>query len=158
MSHGASGGFADVVTPNNVCKVFPDLEPLFKAVTNHEAWGLLECTMMCDFADREAVETELRDVVPMDDEEVEDDDQYAWRVERMATSFHKAFTALQGAFKKKTGAEIATDYLDEDSIDGYAEVSGRYWYIYDHEQIKPKVAKAQKKGLKIERSFYAVYG
>jgi hypothetical protein len=156
MSHGASGGFADVVTPNNVCKVFPDLEPLFKAVTSHEAWGLLEGCYTCHFDNINDVRSELCDVLEMEEDET--DQAYDKRVNVLAKSFREAFRKLQVSFRSRTGAEIDTDYLDEESLDGYAEVSGRYWYIYDHEQIKPKVAKAQKKGLKIERSFYAVYG
>lgn len=156
MSHGACGGFADQVDPSNIVKLFPDMEPLFEAVTSHEAWKLLECTTMCHFDKIQDVLSELRDVIEMEEDET--DSAYDKRVNAMARSFREAFRKLQLTFRARVGAEIDTDYLDEDSLDGYAEIRGRYWHIYDHQVLRPKVAKAVKKGLKLERKFYAVYG
>lgn len=158
MSHGASACFSDVIDPTNVCQVYPDLEPLFKEVIDHEVWGLLEYTQNCNFSDREMITTELRDIVAMNEEEAKNDYQFVERTKRMATSFHRAFRKLKIAFRKKTGAEIDTMYIDPDSLDCYADVRGRHWYIYNQHQLIPKTRQAVKKGLVITRSFYAVYG
>lgn len=156
MSHGASACFADVVTPANVIKVFPILAPLFDAVTTHAVWGLLEYTTGCRFDSTEDVRSELKDVLDLAEGETEE--QFDARIESLTKSFRQAIRKLQVAFHSLTGAEIDTTYLDEDTLDGYADIKGRFWYIYEWQSPKPKVAKAVRKGLKINRAFYAVYG
>jgi hypothetical protein len=156
MSHGASACFADVISPTNVCVVYPVLEPLFKEVIGHEVWGLLELTQNVDYEKLADIQNELSDVVPQEEDET--DANWEKRVARMAKSFRQAYRKLQMMFYALTGAEIGTQYLDEDCLDGYAEVKGRFWFTHDHQQLKPKVAKSVRKGLVINRRFYAVYG
>lgn len=156
MSHGASAGYADVVTPINICAVYPALDPLFNAVTGHTVWGLLECTTGCEFDRLEDIRMELRDVLEMEGDET--DAAFDERLHSMAKHFHEEFCKLTAAFHACTGAQLNTNYLDSDSLDCYAEVQGRYWYIYDHEILKPEVSKAIHRGLTIDRGFYAVYG
>ena len=117
MSHGASACFADVITPTNVCTVHPPLEPLFKAVIGHEVWGLLELTQNVDYEKLADIQNELFDVVPQEEDET--DANWEKRVARMARSFRQAYRKLQMMFYTLTGAEIGTQYLDSDSLDGY---------------------------------------
>jgi hypothetical protein len=157
MSHGASACFMDKIETAQVSEKFPKLKPLFDAVLKHEVYGLLESVLSCCFASLADVQNELTEVVAQEEDEI--DEAFEKRVERMAKSFHKAYTALLKAFKACTGCELSTEYIDGDSIDGYSDVEGgRHWYVYDYQVPKPKAAKAIRKGLKIERCFYAVYG
>lgn len=157
MSHGASACFMDKIETAEVCKTFPKLKPLFEAVLKHEVYGLLEGTQSCCMESPADVQNELTEVVAQ--EEDESDGAFEKRVWRMARGFHKAYKALTVAFKARTGCELSTEYIDGDSIDCYSDLAGgRHWYVYDYLKPVPKAAKAIRKGLKIERCFYAVYG
>ena len=151
MSHGAAGGFADVVEPENVIKVFPTLKPLFEAVLKHEAYGVIATgTSAGDYADFGEVEYALTENGYSDMPEE--------KVTELAKSWATAYVELQNEFQRLTGATLALNYLDEDNLDSYAGVRGTFWSISGHQQYIPSVRQAVADGLEIDRCFFAVYG
>lgn len=150
MSHEASAGFDDVVTPENIISVYPQLKPLFKAVTKHKVWDLLYRVNGWDCDNVSDVVNELFNCLDHDIPEK--------KVRKTAEDFVNKFKQLQKAFDALVGCTLSSTYLPPDQLDRGAEICERYWFLSDHMVLRSKVTKAKNHGLHISRCFYVVNG
>lgn len=140
MSHGASAAFADEVTLKGIVKAFPELKELADKIEASPVYKAID-GLRVDLD----VETDLNEL----SDDFEPDDLVA---------FWNLYVSFCSHFSDLTDAQLTLHGVNPDDLDGYAEISGRYWDVTDWLTPKPEVAKAQKRGLEINRGFFAVYG